>query len=142
MNTNGNYSPNRLEKVVVHHLIFAVLFVLSLFSNITESGAEVRPADDEKSFVSSASHHHGIDHGHDLPFRSKGTPPGEKPNETDLEEEIDDGDGKESWHRSIASCCIPYSSTQLLRLHCKQLSQNHHPVSLFILYHSWKSYLS
>jgi len=145
LNINSNdriHEPRRLKPIVVQNLVFVVLFVLSLFGNVTEFKSNARPTHADQTCFESNDSHNGPRHSHDLPFDSKDSLPSEKTNEKDLEEEeIDDEDGKEYWHRSITPG-FAYISTESSRLHCRQLFQNHHSVSLFILYHSWKSYLS
>ena len=134
----------QIEDASVQNRVFVVLFLFlsSLFgSAIAESLANTRQAPDDQTYFELNESNNGPYQDLDHPFGPKGTPPGEASNEKDSETEIDDEDGKESCHRSI-NRAIAFTSTASSWLCCAQLSQNHHSVSLFILYHSWKSHLS
>jgi hypothetical protein len=131
------------KNIVFLKLFFAVLFLVSLFGNANECSTNSRQAHGDQASFKSKELHKGPYHGSDLPFGSKGTLPGETPLENDSEKEIDDEDDKddkEYWHRSINESIAGISIKSSLNC-CTKLFENHQSISLFILHHSWKSYL-
>lgn len=123
------------------NLVFVALFLLSLFGNVPESKADAPLASGKQSRLESGRHN-GPFHDVGFPLDSKGNLPGEAPNENDTEKETDDEDAKEFWHRCISHKTVASNSVERSALHSPQLFQIYQCVSLFILYHSWKSYLS
>jgi hypothetical protein len=120
-----------------------VLLFLFLFGFAADlAAASKKTASDGPLFESSQSAD-GPYHGFHFPFGSKPALPGpEGPEENEIEEEIDsDEDVNQHIYRSLAPIRIEDSSASLQLRH-RTLFQDYPGVSLIILYHSWKSYLS
>jgi hypothetical protein len=131
-----------MKNVLVENLALVVLFILSLFANASQFRVNAQPNPEGQTCIHSADSHARPYRDMDLPLGSNDSLPGETPNKNELEEETDsDEDGKEHSHRHLAGG-VAYILIESSGLRCAQMVENHHNVSLFILYHSWKSYLS
>ena len=139
MKVSSNKIGTRLMKyAALHNLVVAALFFLFIFDLTTDLKTESSQVDN-KEVCFTADYSNGIH----LPFDSRSTFPGsETPNENELEEEVDfDDDVKEGRHHSVGTH-LAQNSLEFSRLRYRTSLQHGSGVSLIILYHSWKSYLS
>jgi hypothetical protein len=145
MKRNGSNrinEPRWMKNVLVQNFALMVLFIIPLFANTLEPRLNAWYDSHVQACLNSVNSDSRPYHDEDLPTDSNDSPLGETPSENGLEEEVDsDEDGKEYWHRHIPRN-IAYILTQTSWVRCGKTFENNHTVSLFILHHSWKSYLS
>jgi hypothetical protein len=126
---------------MVVQLFFTGLFLMALLS-VSAYGVHSKAAA-EKSYISSEEsiEHFCLIH---LPSDSNpACPIVDRNSETELEEEEVDSDDDDTDHpTTFTDAVVSAKHSEISGLTYLKLFQNHNDVSLFILYHSWKSYLS
>jgi hypothetical protein len=122
----------------LHILVFALAVLFGFDLTLVRNPSNAGIAQDQVCLKSAqASNHNGF------PFDSRAAFPGsETPDKSDQQEEVDtDDDSKEGRNYSVEANAAQ-RSLEFSLLCCKKSFEHRPQVSLFILYHSWKRYLS
>lgn len=143
-NNNRINLSRRSQNALVHYLAPAILFLVFLFVGARHASAEIPDVynDDETCVICNASDdgsHHGI---HSRSNSKPALPCSESSEESDTQEESDSDEDDDEHHiRTLNQACL-LNFPETLSLDYLRVIQNHTGVSLVILYHSWKGYLS